>query len=364
MFDPGAPQGRKHRTELKGLKVMGKRQVVKQQLLSQHIWLAGFQETRLPTTGVLPDADFYMYNVAANDAGQGGCSVWINKACPYATDGGKELFVLPEHVTVASSSPRHIALRIEAPRLHLVVLVAHCPRASAQGCDTPLQFWRRQLPFLTTQASGAEVIILADANGHLGDVVTEAVSSVGAEVEDEAGRAFHDLLLEVGCFLPSTTEVHQGPHPTWYGPDATVCHRIDYVARSGYGGGIRSWLPGFGCLLRPSRHAKITCLLALRLVSRGRPPPASYIRARRQSCRPALDDKGKEAVLAAFTALPPVDWATDIDQHFSAWTARGQTRGPTVLQPGCRAHYSVILDAWHSGPGPSPAACGHILEQK
>ncbi|CAE7273496.1 ANKRD50 [Symbiodinium sp. CCMP2592] len=230
MFDPGAPQGRRLRTESNGLRVMGKRQLVKQQLLEQQVWITGFQETRLPNTGMLPDADFYMYSAAANDRGQGGCAVWINKTCAYATERGRELKVAPDHVTVLGSSHRHLHLLVEAPRLCLQVLVAHCPRVSTSGAEAPKEFWDGHVSALSRHANHASTVVLADANGRLGEVVTGSVGSIGAEPEDLEGTAFHDFLLQIASFLPATTEVHSGTHHTWFGPDPSVSHRIDYVA--------------------------------------------------------------------------------------------------------------------------------------
>ncbi|CAE7288476.1 unnamed protein product, partial [Symbiodinium necroappetens] len=61
-----------------GLMIQGKRDLIKQQLIKQGIWLAGFQETRLPESGQLPDGDFFMLNSAATDSGSYGCALWIN----------------------------------------------------------------------------------------------------------------------------------------------------------------------------------------------------------------------------------------------------------------------------------------------
>ncbi|CAE7688779.1 unnamed protein product [Symbiodinium sp. CCMP2592] len=316
MFDPGAPQGRKLRSESHGLRVMGKRQLVKQ------------QRPGCPP----PDADFYMYSAAANERGHGGCSIWISKTCAYATDGRRALCVAPDHVTVLGSSHRHLHLLLEAPRLCLQILVAHCPRASTCGSEAPRDFWKSHLETLSHHSSHADTIVLADANGRLGEVVTEAVGDTGAEPEDTEGTAFHNFLLQTACFLPATTASHSGTHHTWYGPDPSVSHRIDYIAvpRHWKDKVLSSWLwSSFEAL--QARQDHVPACLEVGFVKAV--PADSHIRAKRTACRPDQVHRGSRAAATAFHNLPIVPWSTDLDSHYDLWVHRIKN----AAEPFCAA---------------------------
>ena len=67
--------------------IAGKKDLLKTQFLAADLWLIGMQETRLPTSAVLPDRDFLMLNVAADDQGHHGCALWINLHHAFAHDG-------------------------------------------------------------------------------------------------------------------------------------------------------------------------------------------------------------------------------------------------------------------------------------
>ena len=125
LFDPQAPHGRKLRAQHAGMMIAGKRDIMKEQLLKAHAWAVGLQETRLPTSAVLPDQHFLMLNSASTEAGTYGCSLWLNLHEPYAEVAGRKLYLDRSHVTVAGHSPRHLLVQVEAPRLSLTILVAH-----------------------------------------------------------------------------------------------------------------------------------------------------------------------------------------------------------------------------------------------
>ena len=163
MFDPRVPHGRDKRVDNVGLMTAGKRDLLKRQFLAREVWLVGLQETRLPNTEVLPDADFLMLSAQATPQGHGGCALWINKRHIFATDSQRKHRLDPKGVTVVSSSPRHLQAHIELPRLRLVVLVVHGPRAASPRDPAVSQFWAARAREVQARPSGMDCIVLADA---------------------------------------------------------------------------------------------------------------------------------------------------------------------------------------------------------
>ena len=231
LFDPRAPKGRAARQGSAGLLTMGKRDVLKRQLLAAGIWLVGLQETRLPDTATLPDKDFWMFSSGATAQGVGGCAVWINKHFAYAQEAKTRHRILLEHVVMTSCSARHIQVHIETPRLSLTILVAHAPKILDHDESVVKSFWRERAQDLAKRPARADYIILADANSHMGSVETAAVGPHGAEPENREGQLFHSFLLSSGSFLPSTyARYHSGANWTWCSPGPSpVKHRLDYV---------------------------------------------------------------------------------------------------------------------------------------
>ncbi|CAE7234196.1 unnamed protein product, partial [Symbiodinium necroappetens] len=198
MFTSDAPKGRKNRVPQAGLLVSGKKDLLREQFLRHKVWVAGLQETRLPTGAVLPDKDFYILNSAATDAGSYGCSLWLSLSIPYAHDGSRPLRLERSHVVVTSLSPRHIQVQIEE---------------------------------LATRPAHSVHIVLTDSNSHVGSVQTDAVGCLDPEDENEAGELFHGFLLHNQLFAPSTfSTFHSGQSWTWIaarGDDAR--YRLDFV---------------------------------------------------------------------------------------------------------------------------------------
>ncbi|OLQ14019.1 hypothetical protein AK812_SmicGene1972 [Symbiodinium microadriaticum] len=132
LFDPTAAKGRIAREHV-GLMIKGKRDLMKQQLLDAGVWLVGLQETRLPTSGVMPDKEFLMLSSAATNEGSYGCALWVNLAQPFAHIGTKPCCATRDNIVVSSLSPRHVQVQIDTPWIRFTVLVAHGPSAVRQS---------------------------------------------------------------------------------------------------------------------------------------------------------------------------------------------------------------------------------------
>ena len=75
-----------------GMRVTGRKALLKAQLAQYGPLFVGLQETRLPDEGLQPDADYLIYQSAATVAGHFGCSLWISKTMPCATRSGKPMY--------------------------------------------------------------------------------------------------------------------------------------------------------------------------------------------------------------------------------------------------------------------------------
>ena len=321
LFDADAPAGRCKRLPQQGLLIAGKRDVIKRQLIAKGIWAAGLQETRLPSSEVLPDADFLMLSAAATAAGHYGCALWLSYHVPYAREGDKKHFLRKEHVTVTAKSPRHLLVQITAPRLNLTLLVAHGPSSPREPTPEPQVFWEGRARELASRTEGSHVIVLADANAHLGSLPTEAVGPLDPEPENCAGEAFHSFLLGQDLFLPSTFAAsHTGSSSTWFGPGPdSVGHRLDYVAIpktwTGLAAASTVWVE-FEALQARQDHLPVR----LEILFGKTMPAASFTTVSRKAPRPALaaiDDKGPQRrdFLWALQSMPRVSWLAEIDQH-------------------------------------------------
>ena len=323
LFTADMPKGKKKRTEGLGLLIAGKRDVIKAQLLAHNFLFVGLQETRLPASGTLPDKDFWMISESADAAGQGGCALWINKSVPYASDSTGPLYIRSEHLTVCASSCRHIVVQVTAPRLRLLVLVAHAPRGPLGSPACPKVFWDGRLREFHHRAAGSEFLILTDANAHVGSVETSAIRAAGAECENPAGEIFHEFLLDIQAFVPATSpQCHVGQHWTWKAPGPQGAeHRIDFVVvpESWEPFCVKSWIwQDFESLQIRQDHCP--ACLAVQFIRQA--PAVAYLAHRRRVFRPNVPAdqdqllKAKQALLCG----PPIAWDLPIDRHFHAWT--------------------------------------------
>ncbi|CAE7197699.1 unnamed protein product [Symbiodinium sp. CCMP2592] len=283
LFDPHVPHGRRKRAENVGMWVAGKRALMKKQFAAADMWLIGLQETRLPESAVLPDDEFLMLCAGADETGQHGCALWINLK-------------------------------------HVYARVLHAPRVAAQGLQAVELFWQARAEELQKRKSGADFVILADANAHLGDVLTAATGEAGSEPENAEGECFQKYLQDVGGCLPSTfARCHRGEHWTWTSPGLNgVRHRLDYVGVPlewrDFEHETQVWYELESLQARqdhmPLCYSCTFCQVA---------PAQRYRTAKRIAVRPPRDvsKEGRRAFAAFLDAAPLVPWTIDIDAHYN-----------------------------------------------
>ena len=319
IFDPGVQQGRKARLQDQGLMIAGKRDLIKDQLIRERIWLLGLQETRLPESCILPDKDFYMISSAATAEGQYGCALWIQTALPFAWQDRKPCRVSKENISVVDYSPRHLQVQLDTPWLRFTILVAHGPNTARGEDSAATAFWASRIEALNRRPEGSETIVLADANSMLGNIATRAVGDLDAEEENGAAPLFHNFLLSTDLAAPSTfPESHQGQSWTWTsaGPH-TVRRRLDYVCIPcrwmAFGPRTYVWTD-FESLQTRHDHLPVCLHLAF-----ARPMPGhSYRQAKRVATRPqvGLTLAQRNAFSEAVAAAPAPPWYADVDSHF------------------------------------------------
>ena len=302
-----------------GMKVVGKRELMKRQWIALGVHLVGLQETRIGETAVLPDQDFIMIHSSATPAGRLGVALWASKKEPYVTGPGLAHCFLREHFTVLQHSPRHLLLQLTAPCLRLQLIVAHAPH---ERCDseTAEAFWARVFSAVDLGPTADPVVILMDSNAHLGSELTSAVGPLSPEKENAPAVALHRWLLTANLALPSTfPDRHTGPSGTWVSPlDAE--RRLDFVAIP------LEWLPaavsttvlGFEMLQDREDHrpALVSCTLA-----QCQHAGPYRVEQRRCALRPASGhDKGQlQTFLHLVSHGPPVPWHWNSDHHYEAW---------------------------------------------
>ena len=174
------------------------------------------------------DADYIIFQSASTPQGSF-VALWASKKVPYGSADSTEQYLLPQHCTVFVQSPRHLAVDIEASYLRLVVIVVHAPTLATADTQEVRQFWRERAREIEKRPTGADFLLLCDANARVGSVQTAQVGDQGSEPENEAGALFRCFLEEIEGYLPATFDSHHvGPSHTWASPYDTL-HRLDYV---------------------------------------------------------------------------------------------------------------------------------------
>ncbi|OLP92715.1 hypothetical protein AK812_SmicGene25476 [Symbiodinium microadriaticum] len=275
--------------EQAGMKLTGRRAVLKQSLDEFSPLFVGLQETRLGETATLPDSTYNMFHSGSTPMGVGGCALWVHRNVPYATTGTVKYFLRQEHATVTGLSPRHLNVVFIAPFLHLFVMVAHGPSPANHPIEEIIEFWRDRTHDVRSRPQGTEILLLTDANAKLGELTTCAVGSCNAEPENSSGEHFHAFLLEAGLLLPSTvSDFHTGPGATWFSSQGQVSYRIDYI-------GVSETWRGLGLCSKV-----LTGFESLQLREDHRPV---FLSARNRA--------------AQFELLPLVPWSTPLDYQYA-----------------------------------------------
>ena len=314
-----------------GLRLMGRKDLLKATLANAQPLFLGLQETRLPESEVQADPDYLIYNSASTERGMGGCSLWIAKHVPLCRIGTDDTYIKHQDVTVVSTSPRHLTVHVQTSRLRMQLQVLHAPSTTSFPVDVVRAFWDDRAREMLHRPDGTDYIVLCDANSRLGDTLTEHVGDCGAEAEGAAGALFHEFLAKIDAIAPSTwPQWHQGPHATWFSPFDTQS-RIDYVLIP------RHWstaditsrtMPDVELMQLRDDHVPVhlVCRFSRRL------PGRSYSSVKKQVVRPVSPVEKVCASRELTRSVPVTLWGTAVDEHYStlvaAWTHVGHSFAP------------------------------------
>ena len=193
-----------------------------------------FQESRLQRLCGQMNPFYHLHFAPATKQGHFGIVIGFSKQLPFAHTGATEEEKLPlyfqnEKITIVDSSPRWLILHLRQPWLQCILIGFHGPHTQSSQ-EEAQQWWRDLHRAIPHRYRELPRLALGDANGHLGDIPSEAVQTYQSELQDRNGELFHQYLLDNDLWIPSTFSQHQnGPGGTWRHWHGHLL-RNDYVA--------------------------------------------------------------------------------------------------------------------------------------
>ena len=264
----------------------------------------GVQESRLRSSTPIRTHGYRILQAAADEAANYGVQLWVAEGGPVKFAG----------LQVVGQGPRHLIVASAVPACHFVV--AHAPLA-ANGNLMELAalrgFWDKVSDALVAGAA-VKIVLLADANAVVGSVPSDAIGTVRADVESQAGAVFHRWLQRWRVCLPSTFVEGRGDGATWTPPGGGPRRRIDFV------GVPLDWLHLVVeaevdqsidlSIKRPDHDVAGVQLRGLHVKGR-------YLRRTRDSFDPRGlgDPVAVERFAACIAAVPLPSWDVDVDEH-------------------------------------------------
>ena len=217
-----------------GLSGVSRQQMLLRQMKEEGIVLFGFQETRLQKLHAANDPDYFIYKSAASKQGHFGIIAGFAKHCPYgevvdALNGKKrKLYFKDNHFAVISFAPRFLVLRVAAPYLRAIVVVAHAPHSGTDIAEIDA-WWNSLSDEVPAPYRDWPLLLLCDANTHVGSTTSGHIGSFQAGKADDKTAPFEDYVARSALWLPSTFEQYQkGEGNTWSHTTGRQ-KRLDYV---------------------------------------------------------------------------------------------------------------------------------------
>ena len=115
LLDPAPSKHSASAPHAAGMRLYGKRDVLKRQLEEVQAHVVGLQETRLQGDADAPDADFFMLQASATCEGQYGVALWLSRARPFLWFNGKPVRIEREQLTVVVAEPRLLIVDVSTP---------------------------------------------------------------------------------------------------------------------------------------------------------------------------------------------------------------------------------------------------------
>eukprot|EP00435_Cladocopium_sp_Y103_P018991 s2370_g4.t1 len=171
-----------------------------------------------------------MIGHAASSEGHDGVQMWFSKQLQFARYGVQ---LKAKNLQIVASTPAMLLVKVQLRELRCIFITGRAPHSGRPEHESRA-FWDTISQHLRRFGSEWRIVFMGDTNGHLGDKPSTAIGDLAPAQENQAGRYFHDWLLEHRLFVPSTfSQYHAGPeHDTYHSPDGMHATRIDYVALS------------------------------------------------------------------------------------------------------------------------------------
>ena len=204
-----------------------------QQLHGLRCSFFGFQETRLKRLHAAHDDNYLLYKSTATSAGQGGIIAGFAKRIAYGIIStgplrGRKLYFKDEYIGVIHSDPRSLLLRVDAPYLKFLFIVAHAPH-SGQPVPIVQQWWQTLWEYIPGCYKTWPCLLAVDANISVGAEIDQHVGGFEAGPVEERAEYFQTFLQQTHTFLPATFgHLHSGASGTWTHSGGHQ-RRIDYI---------------------------------------------------------------------------------------------------------------------------------------
>ena len=216
--------------QLTGLSGVARQRMLMQQMKDEGIVLFGLQETRLQKLHSAYDPDYIVFKSAATKQGHYGLIAGFARHRPYGTVQGqrRKLFFHESHFAIIAYDPRYLLLRVAAPFLRMIVVVAHAPHSGADVGELE-GWWGALSDAVPPTYRSWPLLLLCDANAAVGASTSMHIGDYQAGKADDKAAPFEDYIARTGLWLPSTFEQYQkGDGHTWAHTSGSV-KRLDYV---------------------------------------------------------------------------------------------------------------------------------------
>ena len=352
LLDP-IPASSRDSAKAAGMRMSGKRDLLKQFLVQKAVTFAGLQETRLADTSELPDSDFWMFHAACTPTGQYGMALWVRKHAQFGTFAGTCCKLEHDFFTVVHAQPRLMVIDVSAPYFRLLIVVAHCP-FDRSPFGTPADFWAQVQGLLHKFPPSVPVLILADCNAHVGACLTQAIGDVHPEDENQAGAAWHSFLLHHELAALNThPQCHVGPSETWFSHSGKG-RRLDYIAApADWRFAATTWVETALENLQ-MRDDHLPVLAHIRL-QKAHHTGAFHAPPERRALRPNRDwqDARKGLLVQILRHRPVLSWHLQVDEHYHCWVeqfhhAWGHVQSAAPQQPQQQYLQAGTLELVHS----------------
>ena len=310
-----------------GLMDLGRIHMLQTQFSNTNHMIIGLQECRTHEAICRHSSTHYVFQSGADAQGNRGCELWLNRSRPYAYTKHKTFSFSAQHVHIASRDDRHLLALIQAPHLHIRILVVHAPHECAQ--DAPYQQWWDQIQQCVDHTpKHLPLIVLGDMNARIGSIPSLAISQFCSDEESETGHSLHAFTLENELWAPSTfAEHHSGESHTWVSPKGQT-YRLDFVLlpHQWKEFGVRSFVD-YDVDLAMARHDHFVVATHVTMAKQqSQRKKMSCCRIDARKCQVA---QNKAAFHAYLQAPPQIPWSVGVGAHAEqviAWLQDGATQ--------------------------------------